>query len=153
MRKAPLNVIAVTGVCLALWAVTALTTAGYIGDRVDLSNITASAFVLLYRIVLSCAAVAGLVGTLVWLIYGARPGRALALARAKRVWTGIWFVELLVSGGAVVGLLVRLITESLSFGNIGFLFLMTSLHTWVFFWLSSLIFSPRTVQRVPWASR
>jgi len=155
MRGLPLGLVLsiVTAAALVLWVLTSFLTASYIGDSVTLVSLALDSFVVLYRAALAGAALAGLLGTVVWLLYGSRPGRALGLDQARRVWITLWFIELCAASGVVVGMVVRMIVETLSPGNLAFLFVMMSLHTWVFFWICSLLFSPRTVERLPWLAR
>lgn len=149
MRTFPFSLVIVSALAAVLWVLTAFLTASFIGDSVTLLNITVDAFVVLYRIALAGAAIAGWLGTVVWLVYGSSDEPASSPQQTRRIWAGLWLLELLAASGGVSYLLLTLLTERFSPSNMALLFLMMSSHTWIFFWATSLVCSRTYARPIP----
>src|SRR5690606_41543268 len=85
-----------------------------------------------------------------WYDYGSRPGTVGELDRAGRLWAILFFVALALAVGLLVALLVLFGDETFTVGQYLLFFGVFSVHTWLFFWLCTLLMSPRTVQTIPW---
>ena len=150
MRSAPLNYLITFVLAGLLWVLTALILGGHLGNTVALAVATVEDFVRWYRILVSTAAVLGLLLAFWWYYYGSRPTTVGELARAGRIWTTLFFVGLALAVGVLVALLIVFREESFTVGQYALFFGVFSLHTWLFFWITTLLMSPRTVQTIPW---
>ena len=150
MRSAPLNYLITFVLAGLLWVLTALILGGHLGNTVALAVATVEDFVRWYRILVSTAAVLGLLLAFWWYYSGSRPTTVGELARAGRIWTTLFFVGLALAVGVLVALLIVFREESFTVGQYALFFGVFSLHTWLFFWITTLLMSPRTVQTIPW---
>ncbi|NNF57202.1 MAG: hypothetical protein HKN04_03085 [Rhodothermaceae bacterium] len=150
MRSAPLNYLITFVLAGLLWVLTALILGGYLGNTVALTVAYVEDFVQTYRILVSVAAVLGLLLAFWWYYYGSRPTTVGELDRAGRFWTTLFIVGLALAVGVLVALLILFREESFTVGQYALFFGVFSLHTWLFFWISTLLMSPRTVQTIPW---
>ena len=150
MRSAPLNYLITFVLTGLLWVLTALILGGHFGNTVALAVATVEDFVQTYRILVSVAAVLGLLLAFWWYYYGSRPSTVGELDRAKRVWTLLFFLGLALAVAVLVALLVVFREESFTVSEYALFFGVLSLHTWLLFWIATLLMSPRTVQTIPW---
>ena len=145
MRSAPLNYLLALGLAGVLWILASFVLGNWLGDNVSLLEATVTEFVGTYRTVLTVAAVIGLLLTFYWLYYGSRPKAAGALEKARRTWDVLFFTAF---GAAVVIVIVLVVLfgdEQFAFLQYFIFFLATSAVTYVLFWLSTVLWSPRTV--------
>lgn len=146
MRSAPLNYLVTLAIAGILWVVCGIPLANYLGDSVSLAEVTTEVFVRFLRIVLASAAVTGLVGCASWYFYGSRESTLGDMPGARRTWN-IWFaIELAAAAGAVASVSLYFAQESFSVSEYLIFVLSASLLTWILFWVSTLLFSPRGVK-------
>lgn len=150
MRSAPLNYLITFALAGVLWVLTALMLGGHLSNTVALNVATVEDFTRGYRILVGIAAVLGLLLAFYWYYYGSRRSTVGELDRAKRVWTMLLFVGLAIAVGVLVVLLLLFREETFTVGQYAIFFGVFSLLTWLFFWVTSLLMSPRTVQTIPW---
>ncbi len=153
MRKTPLNYIVTLAMGGLIWLATGLWVANYLKFKVALMTATVDDFVGIYRIILAAAAVLGLLICFYWYYYGGREATAGELPRAKRVWTVSFFGQLMLAVLAVVTLIAIFRNALFTTSQYVIFFAVMSAHTYLFFWLCTLIMSPRTVKYVPWGMR
>ena len=153
MRSAPLNYIVTIAIGGLVWLGTGYWAANYLRFNVSLFSVTADYFVGIYRIVLAVAAMLGLLICYYWYYYGSRESTAGELSRAKNVWTLSFFGQLAVAVLAVVTLIAVFRNAVFTTAQYAIFFMVMSVHTYVFFWLCTLLMSPRTVKHVPWGMR
>lgn len=145
MRSAPLNYLLALGLAGALWILASFVLGNWLGDNVSLLEASVAEFVGTYRVVLTAAAVLGLGLTFYWLYYGSRPKAAGALAEARRTWDVLFFTAFGAAVVIVIALVVIFRDEQFALLPYVVFFLAVSAVTYVLFWLSTLLWSPRTV--------
>ena len=149
MRSAPLNYLITFVLAGVLWVLTALVLSGWLSESVFL-NATIDEFIQVYRILVGVAAVLGLLLCVYWYYYGSRPTTVGELGAAKRKWVVLFFVADAIAVGLLVAFLVIFRAETFTLAQYALFFGIFSLHTWVFYWLCTLLMSPRTVKPLPW---
>lgn len=146
MRSAPLNYLLALGLAGVLWILASFVLGNWLADNVALLQMTIEEFVGTYRLVLTVATVIGLALTFYWFYYGSRPQAAKDMPKARRVWDTL----LMLAFGAGVVLVIVLVVmfgdEQFSLLQYVLFFLAASAVTWLLFWMSSLPWSPPTVQ-------
>lgn len=145
MRSAPLNYLLALGLAGVLWILASFVLGNWLGDNVSLLEASVAEFVGMYRVVLTVAAVIGLALTFYWLYYGSRPKAAGTLDKARRTWDVLFWTAF---GGAVVIVIVLVVLfrdEEFALLQYVVFFLAVSAVTYFLFWLSTLLWSPRTV--------
>lgn len=153
MRTAPLNYLITLALGGLAWFVAAIVVGNYLGENVSLLDASVEGFLGQYRTLLALAVALALGLCFYWYFYGSRPETAGRLPQAKRRWAAL-FLTALAAGLALVFALVLLFrAETFTLGQYALFFAAVSLNTYVLFWLSTLLMSPRTVINVPWGRR
>lgn len=152
-RKSPINHLASAVLVLLFWALAILWSATYLGDSVSFQKVTSQDFQWQYRIVMTVLAVQAIALISVWLVYGSRESTSVQLVRAKRMWVAYCLFQLVVSICAVIVIAVLYLGELFEPMHYGVMLLMTSLETWIAFWVATLFFSPPIVEFVPLGKR
>jgi len=148
-RRAPLNYIATTALAILLWVVTGIFVGNYLAGEVALRAFTIEGFLFLYRVASAVIAGIGLLACYYWFYYGSQEETAMDLNRARRVWVSLIVGMFGFAAGGVGTLVVIFRTETFLLLQYVIFFLVMSLHTYIIFWICTLLFSPRTVEFVP----
>ena len=153
LRRIPLNVLTTLAMVGAFWVVGGILGANQLANSVALQNYTTTDLVHAFQIVTIILAAIGYFCSCIWFIYGSRESTAADLRRAWSVWLTLWISLIILSALGVLALVLTMSGETLTFGNMLFVFVITSLLTWLLFWAASLFLSPRAVQFVPLGKR
>jgi hypothetical protein len=148
-RSAPLNYVAATALAIFLWVVTGIFVGNYLSEEVALRAFTVERFLFLYRVVSAAIAGIGLLSCYYWFYYGGREETAADLDRARRVWFGLIVGMFGFAAGGMGTMVVIFRTETFLLMQYAIFFLVMSVHTYIVFWICTLLFSPRTVEFVP----
>ena len=153
IRSAPTNYLLTAAAGGLLWVVLAIGVGSYLGDNVALQEMTTEEFVSTYRLTLAAATVLALANCFLWYFRGSRERTAVDLAGARRLWVGSLLAQVMLAALALVVIAVLLQAESLTLGDYGLIFVAFSLLTYVFFWVATLLMSPRIVEYIPLGKR
>lgn len=143
MRSAPLNYLLTLGLAGALWVIASFVLGNYLADNISLFQMTIQEFVGTYRTVITAAAVAGVLLTFVWFFLGAKPEAAGDMKRGSRLWTTLLFTSFAAAVATTIVLVVVFGNEQIAFIQYVVFFLAASAMTWVLYWVSSLVGTPR----------
>ncbi len=148
MRTAPLNYLLTLGLAGVLWIVFSYVLGSYLADNVSLLQATIAEFVGTYRLWITVAAAVGVLLTYVWYFVGAKPEAAKDMGRGSRLWTTLLLTAF--AAAVVVTIVLALVfgDEEFSFVQYALFFLATSGVTWVLYWVSSLVWTPRAWENV-----
>lgn len=145
MRSAPLNYLLALGLAGVLWIVFSFVLGGYLADNVALLEATLEDFVGMYRLVLTVAAVVGLLLTYIWFYTGAQPDAARDMAKASRRWMVLLLTAFGASVVATIALVVAFSGEQFTLVQYLVFFVAASALTWLLYWISTVVWSPRAV--------
>jgi hypothetical protein len=148
MRSAPLNYLLALGLAGVLWLVSSYALGSYLADNVALLQATIQEFVGTYRLWVTVAAAVGVFLTFVWFFLGSKPEAARDMGRGSRLWTTLLLTAF--AAAIVVTIVLALVfgDEEFSFVQYALFFLATSGVTWVLYWVSSLVWTPRAWENV-----
>lgn len=149
MNKSPLNYLITIALGVILWVATAIMYGGSFSESLVLASTTPEAFLANFRIVLALATVAGIGNSLYWFYYGNLDSTAGKLSKAKKVWWISFITQLIISVACLFILVIVNLTEGILTKDWLVIYMLISLHAWVFFWLCTFLMSPRTVQYIP----
>jgi hypothetical protein len=149
MNKSPLNYLITIAAGGILWVITAVVSGDLLGERVSLATMSVEDFLLRYRIVLTIAAVIGILNSFYWYLYGSKDSTAGELNRAKGIWNMSFIGQIVAATGIVVALVFMLMGEGVTINHYAIIFGLASLHTFIFFWLCTFLMSPINVERIP----
>lgn len=153
MNKSPMNYLITVAGGVILWFITAIALGGVIGNGVSLSSMSVEDFLVWYRVALGIIALSGILNLCYWYSYGGSDKSAGDYGRSKSIWN-ISFISQIVLAGLIVAVLVlMLLKEGVSTGYYIIIFGLASLHSYLFFWICSLVMSPPNVQHIPLGKR
>lgn len=148
MRNPPVNYLITLAIGGLVWFVASTLIGNYLGNNVALIYASMVEFVGTYRLLVTIGVAAGVLLCFVWFYYGSRPTAAAAAAPgggAVRTWNILALIALIVAVVLVFVLVVVYTDEAFTIWQYAVVFLMTSLGTYLLFWLCSVLFSPRPV--------
>lgn len=149
MRKGPMNYVITLAVAGVAWFGTAILLGNYLGDSVALENATTDTFIQVYRAILIGVAVLGAVNCCYWYFYGAKETTGGNVPAARRIWRLSMVAQIGVATAAVIALVLAFSDEQFTTAEYLLVFAAASVHTYLFFWLCTLLMSPRPVEYVP----
>lgn len=149
MNKSPLNYLITIAVGGILWVITAVVSGDLLGEGISLATMSIEDFLFRYRIALAVAAVSGILNSFYWYFYGGKDSSAGDLDRAKRIWNQSFIGQIVTAAVVLVVLVFMLMTEGVTLKYYLIIFGLTSLHTYIFFWLCTFLMSPINVERIP----
>ncbi len=141
-----MNYLITFAVGAVVWIITGLVMADYLSETISLATMTIEDFLLWYRIAITAVGVIALLSTYYWFNYGSKDETARNLDSAKRTWTVLFVVQIIVAVVALLVLVVAFLDEGLLIGDYLLIFLALSLHSYIFFWLCTFLMSPTAVK-------
>ncbi len=136
-----------------MWFITAIALGGVIGNGVSLSSMSVEDFLAKYRVALGIAALFGIINLCYWYSYGGSDKSAGDYGRSKSIWNISFIVQIVLAGVIEAILVIMLLKEGVSTGYYLIIFGLLSLHTYLYFWVCSLVMSPPNVQHIPLGKR
>ncbi len=149
MRKSPLNYLIAIALGALLWVITAIFIGGSFSDSLMLAEATPEEFLASLQVFLGIAALLGILNTVYWYHYGGLSSTIGNLNKASRVWWSSFIVQIIIGVALLVVLVIMNMAEGVATTDWIIVFLMISLHTWIFFWVCTYLMSPRAVQYIP----
>jgi len=143
MRSAPLNYLFTLGFAGVLWIIFSFVLGNYLADNVSLLQATIEEFIGTYRTVITISAVVGVLITFAWYFLGSRTEAARDMSRGSRLWTAFVLTAFIVAIVTTIVLVVLFSDEQFSLLEYVTFFAAASALTWILYWLSSLVWTPR----------
>ncbi|HEY0177551.1 MAG TPA: hypothetical protein VGC08_14305, partial [Pedobacter sp.] len=84
-----------------------------------------------------------------WYYYGNLESTAGELKKAKQKWNMLFFLELIISIALTVIIVVMNLTEGIEASWYSIYFAVNAFLTFILFWLTTFLMSPRTVKFIP----
>jgi len=150
MRTSPVNHLATAAIALLTWGVSVVWGAAYLADDVSFQDVFPEDFRRTYWGVMTALLVVVIAQASHWYAYGARSATATALPKAKRRWVTTWMVQFVLAAASVVVIVLLYQGQLFETSHFLLMFGLSSLQTWITFWVGSYLMSPRTVQYIPW---
>jgi hypothetical protein len=145
MRSAPLNYLLTLGLAVVLWIVFSFVLGNYLADNVSLLQATIEEFVGTYRTAITAAAIVGVLLTFVWYFLGGKPEAAKDMKKASRLWMTLLLTAFAAAVVTTIGLVVLFGDEQFTLLQYVVFFLAASALTWLLYWVSTVVWSPRAV--------
>lgn len=148
MNKSPLNYIITFAIGCFFWIISTIVISDYLSETIALASLPIEDFIFWYRIGVTSAGILSLLTIYNWFRYGSKTQTALNLKEAKRVWTISFFLQVSLATGFLMGKVVIFSKEGIALLDYIIIFLVLSLQTYIFYWLCTFFFSPRSVMYV-----
>jgi len=149
MNRSPLNYLITIALGAILWVIFAIFIGGAFSESLMLAEATPEDFLANFQIVLGIATICGIVICIYWYYFGGLDSTAGNLGKAKRVWWISFILLIIVSVILLFALVFINLTEGILTKDWLIIYAILSVLTWVFFWISTFLMSPRTVKYIP----
>jgi hypothetical protein len=149
MNKSPVNYFLTTALVAIIWVVFAVFMGPYLSESPNLAEKDPADLASQLQLVFAGGAVLTIILTSYWYHYGNQESTAGELKKAKSKWTMLFIVELVASVALTVTIILLNMTEGIEASWFIIYFAINALLTFILFWLTTFILSPRSVQFIP----
>ncbi|KQS33805.1 hypothetical protein [Dyadobacter sp. Leaf189] len=149
MNKSPINYLltAVTGALL--WVIFSIFLASYFTENPSLAEKYPEELAAELRLVFGAGTLLSIIFAAYWYYYGSQEKVAGELSAAKTKWRTMFFAQVLIAVALAFAIVIRNRNEGIESQWFVIYFLVLSVLTFTLFWLTTFLFSPRTVKFVP----
>jgi len=149
MNKSPVNYFLTTALVAIIWVVFAVFMGPYLSESPNLAEKDPADLASQLQLVFAGGALLTIILTSYWYHYGNQESTAGELKKAKSKWTMLFIVELVASVALTVTIILLNMTEGIEASWFIIYFAINALLTFILFWLTTFILSPRSVQFIP----
>jgi hypothetical protein len=149
MNKSPVNYFLTAAVVAIFWVVFAVLMGPFLSESPNLAEKDPADLATLLQIIFGAGALLTIILASYWFYYGNQESTAGELKKAKGKWTILFIVELVVSVALTVTIIMLNIAEGIEASWFIIYFAINALLTFVLFWLTTFLMSPRSVQFIP----
>ncbi len=149
MNKSPLNYLLTAVIGAVLWIVFAFFMGSYLSENPSLAEKYPEALAEELRLIFGAGVLTSVAFACYWFYYGSQEKVAGELPEAANKWRILFFAQLLIATGLTVMIVVLNLEEGIE--NTWFLvyFGILVMLTCLLFWVTTYLFSPRTVSYIP----
>jgi len=149
MNKSPVNYFLTAAIVAIFWVVFAVLMGPYLSESPNLAEKDPADLATLLQIIFGAGALITIILTSYWYYYGNKESTAGELKKAKGKWTIFFIIELVVSVALTLTIIMLNISEGIEASWFIIYFAINALLTFVLFWLTTFLMSPRSVQFIP----
>ena len=149
MNKSPVNYFLTTAVIAIFWVVFAILMGPFLTESPNLAEKDPADLATELQIIFAAGALLTIILACYWYYYGNQESTAGELRKAKGKWTILFIVELVVAVALTVTIIVLNISEGIEASWFIIYFAINALLTFILFWITTFLMSPRSVQYIP----
>lgn len=149
MNKSPMNHLLTAGFVGVLWVLFGILMSGYLSEGPNLAEKDPTVLAVELRNIFGIGALLCIVSASFWYYYGAKEKVAGELAAAKKKWIGLFVVQVIAAVSLAATIIVINQTQGMEAKWFGIYFGILALLTFISFWLTTFLMSPRTVKFIP----
>lgn len=149
MNKSPLNYLVTIALGAVLWVVLAVIFAPQLSESPTLAMKDPARLALELQYIFGSGIVAAILSACSWYAYGSKESTAGNLVAAKKRWYMLFVGQIIVSAGLITTLIMMNVIEGIEPQWFGIYYGIIALLTFIFFWLTTFMMSPRTVKYIP----
>lgn len=149
MNKSPLNFLVTVALGALLWVIFTIILGSYLSENPTLSKKDPAQLATELQIIFGIGTLLAILFACYWFWYGAKESTVGELNAARKKWYGLFFFQIILSVALVVVIVIMNRTEGIEPKWFGIYFGILSLLTFVLFWLSTFLMSPRSVKFIP----
>lgn len=149
MNKSPLNYLITGALGAILWVVFTIVLGSYLTENPSLSSKDPSQLATELQIIFGIGTLLSIVSSYYWYYYGDKESTASELPTAKRKWLGLFVFQIIVSVVLVLVVILLNRTQGIEPKWYAIYFGVLAILTFILFWLSTFLMSPRTVKYIP----
>lgn len=149
MNKSPLNYLITVATGALLWVVTAVIFAPELSESPTLAMKDPARLALELQYIFGSGILAAILSACSWYSYGSKESTAGKLAAAKKRWYMLFIGQVILSVSLITTLIMMNTIEGIEPKWFGIYYGIIALFTFIFFWLTTFMMSPRTVKFIP----
>ncbi len=149
MNKSPLNYLITIALGAVVWVVLAVIFAPALSESPSLSEKDPTQLANELQYIFGSGIVASIISACSWYFYGSQESTAGNLVAAKKRWYVLFIGQIILSVGLVTTLIMMNSLEGIEPKWFGIYYAIIALFTFIFFWLTTYMMSPRTVKFIP----
>ncbi|MCF0051607.1 hypothetical protein LXM25_16180 [Dyadobacter sp. LJ53] len=149
MNKSPINYVLTAVIGATLWVIFAIFLASYFSENPSLAEKYPEDLAVELRLIFGAGTLLSIIFAGYWYYYGSQEKVAGQLPAAKTKWRTLFFMQVLIAVALAFAIVIRNRNEGIESQWFVIYFLVLSLLTFTLFWITTFLFSPRTVKFVP----
>ncbi len=149
MNKSPLNYLITIALGALLWVVFGILLSAYFSESPSLAEKDPADLATELRAVFGAAALLSVVFSCYWYSYGNKASTVGNLPAAKKKWITLFVFQVVIAVALVVAVVVMNSSEGIESNWFLAYFGVLALLSFVLFWLTTYLMSPRTVKYIP----
>ncbi|CAG5002183.1 hypothetical protein DYBT9275_02830 [Dyadobacter sp. CECT 9275] len=149
MNKSPINYLLTAVAGAVLWVVFAILLASYFSENPSLAEKYPEDLASELRLIFGLGALLSVLFAGYWFYYGSQEKVAGELPAAKTTWRAMFFSQILIAVVLTFVIIFLNTDEGIESQWFGIYFAVLCVLTFVLFWVTTFLFSPRTVKYIP----
>lgn len=149
MNKNPVNYFLTTAIVAILWVVFAVLMGPFLTENPNLAEKDPAELAAQLQLIFGAAALFTIILSSYWYYYGNKENTAGELKKAKQKWATLFIVEIIISVGLTIAVVMMNLAEGIESSWYIIYFAINALLTFIVFWLTTFLMSPRSVKYIP----
>ncbi|MEJ7768875.1 MAG: hypothetical protein WKF89_13755 [Chitinophagaceae bacterium] len=149
MNKSPINYLLTAALGAVLWVVFAILLGSYLSESPNLAEKDPVDLAGELRLIFGIGVLLSIICCCYWFYYGDLEKTAGELDAAKRKWRMLFIFMIIISVALTIAIVVLNMSEGIQPQWFVIYFALLAVLTFIFFWISTYLMSPRTVKYLP----
>ena len=149
MNKSPINYLLTAVIGAILWVIFAIFLASYFSENPSLAAKYPEDLAAELRLIFGAGTLLSIIFACYWYYYGSQEKVAGELPAAKTKWRAMFFTQILISVILAFAIIMMNKNEGIESQWFIMYFGVLCVLTFILFWITTFLFSPRTVKFVP----
>ncbi len=149
MNKSPVNYLLTTAIIAVVWVIFAVLMSPFLSESPNLADKDPADLASLLQIIFGAAALITVCSCCYWYYYGSLEKTAGEIKKAKQKWVMLFISEIIISVSLTFTIIMLNLAQGIEASWYSIYFGIIALLTFVLFWLTTFLMSPRTVKYIP----
>lgn len=149
MNRSPINHILTIAIGIVLWVIFGILMASFLSESPNLHDKDSTVLAGELRFIFAIGVLLSLVCCSYWYYYGSQEKTAGELPKAKSTWRMLFFFQLILAIALTLAIILMNMSQEIEAKWFVIYFAIISVLTFILFWASTFLMSPRTVKFVP----
>ena len=149
MNKSPINYLLTAATGVILWVIFAILLGSYLSENPNLSDKDPTDLAGELRIIFGLGVLLSIISACYWFYYGSLEKTAGDLNGAKSKWRNLFIFQIVLSVALTLVIILTNISQGIEAKWFCLYFAILALLTFILFWITTYLMSPRTVKFIP----
>lgn len=149
MNKSPINYLLTAALGAILWVVFSILMGSYLSESPNLAEKDPVELAGELRLIFGIGVLLSIICSCYWYYYGDLEKTAGELDSAKRKWRMLFIFQIILSVALIIVIVVLNMSEGIQPKWFVIYFALLAVLTFIFFWITTYLMSPRTVKYIP----